>query len=284
MADGETIASPVDNFWDIGIYKRVVKRLDDGATYCSNYVKMLNERADIEAHYAKRLQDWARKWDYIAAKDSEHGRRKGTFENAWKVQLKEAKRMAECHLNCQRILQEDIVPSVSRFKSENYHACFAPHQMIFLKETKKAEDNFQAAQKPWQKKIRKVTKSKKAYFNAGKQLDSQQRAVNLFESNNDTYDRSFQARDKLGQCKTELQKCREKYQHKITDLKQDKSRYRGEMYSEFERCQQVEKKRMEFFKGIFDSYMKTVKLIVDQRYDGQNSVYKECIKLGIVIS
>jgi len=264
-------ASPVDNFWDIGSYKlgykRVVKRLDDGATYCTNYIKMLNERAEIEAIYAKKLLDWARKWDDIAAKDSEHGRRKGTLENAWKVQLKEAKRMAECHLNCQRSLQEEVVPVVSRWKNENYHSCMALLQMIFHKETKKAEDNFQAAQKPWEKKMQKVEKNKKAYYSVGKQMDSQQRTVNLLETNNDMYDRYFQAKEKLDRCKAEVEKCREKYRHKVADLKQYHSKYRDDMSKEFERCQQLERKRMEFFKQAFNSYMEAVKkLIVDPRY------------------
>ena len=60
-SEEDFIAAMTDSFWDIGNYKRVVKRVDDGAKLCVEYGKMINERAEIEAKYAKRLQEWAKK-------------------------------------------------------------------------------------------------------------------------------------------------------------------------------------------------------------------------------
>lgn len=44
------------NFWDVNSYKRTVKRIDDGARLCDDFLKLLAERAEIEGLYAAKLQ------------------------------------------------------------------------------------------------------------------------------------------------------------------------------------------------------------------------------------
>ena len=44
-------------------YRRTVKRVEDGALQCVELMKMIQERADIERDYAKKLKAWAKKWN-----------------------------------------------------------------------------------------------------------------------------------------------------------------------------------------------------------------------------
>jgi len=56
-------AATSDSFWEVDGYRRTVKRCEDGSLQCSELMKMVQERADIERDYAKRLKMWAKKWN-----------------------------------------------------------------------------------------------------------------------------------------------------------------------------------------------------------------------------
>ena len=51
-----------DNFWEIDGFKRTVRRTEDGMHQCGELMKMMQERAEIEKDYAKRLRVWCKKW------------------------------------------------------------------------------------------------------------------------------------------------------------------------------------------------------------------------------
>lgn len=44
------------NFWDINSYKTCLKRIEDGAKLCDDFMKMIKERIDIEAAYYNKLK------------------------------------------------------------------------------------------------------------------------------------------------------------------------------------------------------------------------------------
>ena len=44
------------NFWEINNYKKTVKRMEDGARLCDDFMKMVNERAEIESSYYNKLK------------------------------------------------------------------------------------------------------------------------------------------------------------------------------------------------------------------------------------
>jgi len=54
--------SASDNFWEIDGFKRTVRRTEDGMHQCGELMKMMQERAEIEKDYAKRLRVWCKKW------------------------------------------------------------------------------------------------------------------------------------------------------------------------------------------------------------------------------
>ena len=147
------------------------------------------------------------------------------------------------------------------WKGENYHK-----SLLHWKETKKTDENFQRAQKPWEKKLLKTQKSKKVFHNAAKELDAQERTVNAVQNSQDsTYEQCQRARDRRDKSQGEVERTKAKYEHKLADLKQYQSRYIEDMTVEFDRCQQFEKRRMEFFKSTIFSYMQAIDLTVDPR-------------------
>jgi len=62
--------SASDNFWEIDGFKRTVRRTEDGMHQWGELMKMMQERAEIEKDYAKRLRVWCKKW----ADNAERGR------------------------------------------------------------------------------------------------------------------------------------------------------------------------------------------------------------------
>ncbi len=50
------VAVEAGDFWHVGNYKRIVKKVEDGAKFCEEFSQMLTERAEIESLYAKKLK------------------------------------------------------------------------------------------------------------------------------------------------------------------------------------------------------------------------------------
>ncbi len=44
------------NFWEVNCYKTTVKRMEDGAKLCDDFMKMVNERAEIETMYYNKMK------------------------------------------------------------------------------------------------------------------------------------------------------------------------------------------------------------------------------------
>jgi len=61
---GDDVLRPSsDSFWEVDGYRPTVKRVEDGSVQCAELMKMVQERADIERDYAKRLKMWTKKWN-----------------------------------------------------------------------------------------------------------------------------------------------------------------------------------------------------------------------------
>ena len=227
-----------DSFWDIGNFKPVVKRYEDGARLCSEFMKMVQERADIEAKYAKLLQNWGQKWEEVVSNGSEYG----SLVGGWKACFREAEKVGNIHKEMSDALQ-NIAEDVHSWKSENYHKA-----LMHLKEAKKAEDGFFKAQKPWAKRLQKLQRSKKGFHAACKELNVHSTLLCSSEGTRDiAKDQLFRIKEKKDRVQKEVDKCKEKYKERLEDSQHYKSRYIEDMTIQFDKCQQFERGRILFF-------------------------------------
>jgi hypothetical protein len=95
MSLKDEVAEPTsDSFWEIDCYRRTVKRTEDGLHMCSELMKMIGERAEIEMKYANKLKMWSKKWIDTIEKGPEYGTNKGVLISS----LNEAEAMGDVHI------------------------------------------------------------------------------------------------------------------------------------------------------------------------------------------
>ncbi|KAM4035254.1 protein kinase C and casein kinase substrate in neurons protein 2 isoform 1-T2 [Anomaloglossus baeobatrachus] len=254
-----------DSFWEIGNYKRAVKRIDDGHRLCNDLMNCLHERAKIEKAYAQQLTEWAKRWKQLVEKGPQYG----TGEKAWNAMMTEAERVSELHLEVKNALMNDDFEKVKNWQKEAYHK----QMMGGFKETKEAEDGFRKAQKPWAKKLKEVEGAKKAYHAACKE-----EKLAISRETNSKADPALnpeqlkKLQDKVEKSKQDSQKTKEKYEKTLKDLDGTTPQYMENMEQVFEQCQQFEDKRLRFFRDLLLDVEKHLDL---SNLDGYSSIYRD---------
>ncbi|XP_051890603.1 protein kinase C and casein kinase substrate in neurons protein 1 isoform X2 [Pristis pectinata] len=254
-----------DSFWEIGNYKRSVKRIDDGHRLCNDLMNCVNERAKIEKSYSQQLTDWSKRWKQLIEKGSQYG----TLERAWMALMAEADKVSELHLEVRNALTSEDFEKIKNWQKDSFHK-----QMIGgFKETKEAEDGFRKAQKPWAKKLKEVEAAKKAYHLACKEEKmAATREANSKAEQSVTPEQQKKLLDKVEKCKQEVQKTKEKYEKALDELSKCTPQYMENMEQVFEQCQQFEEKRLVFFREVLQDIKRHLNLTENNNYA---NIYRE---------
>lgn len=229
-----------DSFWEIGQYKRTVKRCEDGYKVCNDLIQMISDRADIEKAYAKSLKSWSKKWNDYLLKGSEYG----TMKASWCAALNEADKIAEIHNTTHNVLNEELNNEIKSWQKANYVKSIVNQ----LKLAKEYEEEFKKAQKPWSKKYLLVEKTKKDYHSACKSYQSAKVQVNNAQADSAiSPDQKKKLEDKMEKYKKEMEITSNKYKQALDDLNSYNSRYIEDMTTVYKKCDQFEKERLDFF-------------------------------------
>ncbi|KAJ8668222.1 hypothetical protein QAD02_009885 [Eretmocerus hayati] len=254
-SDDNMLIATSDSFWEPGNYKRTTKRIEDGHKLCDSLVALVQERAEIEKNYAKALKTWSKNWNEKIEKGPEYG----TTEAAWKGVLGEADRICDVHLRVKENLCNDIIQQVKTWQKDTYHK-----SMMTLKERKEMEDAFKKAQKPWSKILQKVEKTKADYHNSCKTertAANQERNANADSSLSPDQVKKMQ--DRVQKTKEEVQKAKEKYESALQEINQYNPKYMEDMTQVFEKCQEMEAQRLQFFKDVLFGIHKCLNISQD---------------------
>ncbi|XP_025425096.1 protein kinase C and casein kinase substrate in neurons protein 1 isoform X1 [Sipha flava] len=254
-SDDNMLIASSDSFWEPGNHKRTTKRIEDGYRLCNDLITLIQERSDIEKAYAKSLKGWSKKWNDIIEKGPEYG----TTEAAWKGVLVEADRLCDLHVRVKDDLCNDIMQQVKTWQKDNYHKT-----VLHIKERKEMEESFKKAQKPWCKLLTKVNKTKNEYHiacKAEKSASNQER--NASADSSLSMDQVKKMQDRVAKSKEEVQKAKEKYEMALQELNSYNPKYMEDMTVVFDRCQETEARRLQFFKDTLFTIHKCLNISQD---------------------
>ncbi|XP_030231372.1 protein kinase C and casein kinase substrate in neurons protein 1 isoform X1 [Gadus morhua] len=248
-----------DSFWEVGNYKRTVKRTDDGHRLCNDLMNCVQERAKIEKAYSTQLTDWSKRWRQLVDKGPQYG----TVERAWTALMVEAEKVSELHQDIRNRLMSEDFEKVKTWQKDSYHK----QMMGGFKESKETDEGFKKAQKPWAKRLKELEAAKKNYHAACKEekLASSREANGKADAATNA-DQLKKLTEKMEKCKQDSQKAREKYEKSLEELNSVTSQYMENMEQVFEQSQQFEEKRLSFIREVLLDVKRHLNLTENQSY------------------
>ncbi|KAL3314060.1 Protein kinase C and casein kinase substrate in neurons protein 2 [Cichlidogyrus casuarinus] len=246
VEDQDVILSEKASFWEPKCFIRTVKRLENANKLTSDFSQLVAERASIENSYSENLRKWSSKWSSLVSTGIEYG----TGAQPWNAVCEEANQISDMHKKNADVLTQEIQAQIKRWQKEQFHKSHVPGQT--LKEAKMLEHEFETAQKPWSKKLKKLSQCKKDYYLACKHLSSLKvQAENAYNDPSGTQEQLKKIQEKTKRAETDQSRTQAAYQGAVSELKSDESRYQDDMRRVFDKSQGLEQCRLAFFKQMF---------------------------------
>eukprot|EP00049_Salpingoeca_infusionum_P014290 m.267002 g.267002 ORF g.267002 m.267002 type:complete len:446 (-) comp15634_c5_seq4:2719-4056(-) len=224
-------------FWEVGNYKVVLKRINNGPKLCDEFVRLCHERANIEKQYAKSLQSFADKWEEkLNTKLHEFG----TLRDGWFAVLGEARTLSTMHDKIHEELDDPVKAQVGQWRKEHF-----PKSIIHFKAYKRASSAFEKAQHPFAKRKGKIDKYRGSIEKLQMQLQETRQHPSMEEDKKQAL---------LHKIDREIMQTREKLRVRVEELQSFTPIYQRDMQVEFDRCQREERERITFFQEILIRY------------------------------
>ncbi|GAV02473.1 hypothetical protein RvY_13035 [Ramazzottius varieornatus] len=256
-----------DCFWEPGNYKRTTKRISDGYHLCNELIQLVQERGELEAKYASSLRAWSKKWNEKMDKGTvpEYG----TMAAAWKSTLCEADQMALLHVRMKERMDFEVAHIVKQWQKDNFHKTLIRD----FKEKKEMDDAFKKAQKPWEKRLREVQKTKAEYHSAcQKERSAALRERNAITDTSLSIDQKKKFEEDLMRLSEHRQISREKYDKSLREINEYNAKYMEDMGEVYEKCMSMEKQRLLFFQEQLKNLHRCLDL---SRDTALRDIYKE---------
>ncbi|CAG5073990.1 Similar to Pacsin2: Protein kinase C and casein kinase substrate in neurons protein 2 (Mus musculus) [Cotesia congregata] len=231
-SDDNMLIATSDSFWEPGNYKRTTKRIEDGHKLCDSLIALVQERSEIEKNYAKALKAWSKSWSEKIEKGPEYG----TTEAAWKSSLVESDRLCDLHLRVKENLSNDIVHQVKTWQKDTYHKAKLEYHNSCKTERTAANQERNAS--------------------ADSSLSPDQQAAR-------GSDNVKKMQDRVQKTKEEVQKAKEKYEAALLEINQYNPKYMEDMTQVYEKCQEMEAQRLQFFKDVLFGIHKCLNISQD---------------------
>ena len=237
------------NFWEENCYKTTVKRMEDGVKLCEDFMKMVSERAEIEALYCNKMKTWSKKWEECHKKGPEYG----ALKTAMFGIMVEGDQLADVHFELREKLMNDVHQTVNQWKKDNYHK-----SLMSYKKVKNVEEGFSKAQKPWVRRLEEVNKTKKTYYNSCRNLDNGKLQQLDGKTKQLNEEQMKKLQEKVEKFSEEVKDCKMKYEDALRDITGYVPKYQADMKYQFDKCQEFEELRKQFFESLLLRYHKAV--------------------------
>lgn len=214
---------------------------------------MVQERAELEKKHAKNLLEWSHRWDTRLEKAPSF--KEGTLDNAWRALLTEAESSSAVLQELETVLRTEVKDTLMQWKKQNY-----PRFLGRNKVAKKVASDFEKARKPYEKASNEETKKKHDYYAlASKTHELEHRISQAKQYATPTSDKDIrQLQAELDKTKPQLAKAKSVYEDKVRARAGLTDAYRREMAAAFKNCQEIEKRRIEFFVQVLRKYQNLV--------------------------
>uniref|UniRef100_A0A673FT04 Protein kinase C and casein kinase substrate in neurons protein 2-like n=1 Tax=Sinocyclocheilus rhinocerous TaxID=307959 RepID=A0A673FT04_9TELE len=247
MADPPT-GPPEDinkiSFWMPGNYIRTVQRTSESYQACKDIIACMKDRAHVERQYAHQLTEWSNKWKSITETRPLYG----SLLRAWQCFFSSTERLSALHTSISQSLVSEDAECIRSWQKETF-----PRKMFCgFRESHDLGTAFSCAQKPWEKRLKKLEKARVVYHKSCQREQSAQEKETQAKNNANLSESKLskiqQAREKATQ---ERSKARDRYEKVLGDVTGFAPRYMEEMESVFDQSQEEERKRISFLKQAF---------------------------------